>query len=253
MAGVSRLQYSTESRLIRVMCSGRIDMAFVLRAFSNGMDGVFIGGCRLNECNYITQGNYDALNMVLLCKRIMEHIGLNPERLRIEFMSSGDGIILTEVISDFGKKVKELGPLGKGEQIDKEELKSKLEEVTKLVPYIKIVKREKLASRLENKEEYDGLFTAEEVDKLFSEVVSYYIDPEKCQACMICFRKCPAEAITGAKNQIHVIDQEKCIKCGTCFEACPPRFGSVKRISGGPVPPPIPEAERTIVRKSKEK
>ena len=235
------------------MCSGRIDMAFVLRAFSNGMDGVFIGGCRLNECNYITQGNYDALNMVLLCKRIMEHIGLNPERLRIEFMSSGDGIILTEVISDFGKKVKELGPLGKGEQIDKEELKSKLEEVTKLVPYIKIVKREKLASRLENKEEYDGLFTAEEVDKLFSEVVSYYIDPEKCQACMICFRKCPAEAIIGAKNQIHVIDQEKCIKCGTCFEACPPRFGAVREISGEPVPPPIPEEERTLVRKKKEK
>jgi F420-non-reducing hydrogenase iron-sulfur subunit len=253
MAGVSRLQYSTESRLIRVMCSGRIDLAFVLRAFSNGMDGVFIGGCRLNECNYITQGNYDALNMVLLCKRIMEHIGLNPERLRIEFMSSGDGIILTEVINDFGKKVKELGPLGKGEQIDKEELKSKLEEVTKLVPYIKIVKSEKLALRLENKEEYDGLFTAEEVDKLFSEVVSYYIDPEKCQACMICFRKCPAEAIIGAKNQIHVIDQEKCIKCGTCFEACPPRFGAVREISGEPVPPPIPEEERTIVRKKKEK
>jgi F420-non-reducing hydrogenase iron-sulfur subunit len=253
MAGVSRLQYSTESRLIRVMCSGRIDLAFVLRAFSNGMDGVFIGGCRLNECNYITQGNYDALNMVLLCKRIMEHIGLNPERLRIEFMSSGDGIILTEVINDFGKKVKELGPLGKGEQIDKEELKSKLEEVTKLVPYIKIVKREKLASRLENKEEYDGLFTAEEVDKLFSEVVSYYIDPEKCQACMICFRKCPAEAIIGAKNQIHVIDQEKCIKCGTCFEACPPRFGAVREISGEPVPPPVPEEERTLVRKKKEK
>ena len=80
MAGVSRLQYTTEMRLIRVMCSGRVDLAFVLRAFSNGMDGVFIGGCRLNECNYITHGNYDALNMLLLCRKIMEHIGLNPER-----------------------------------------------------------------------------------------------------------------------------------------------------------------------------
>ena len=253
MAGVSRLQYSTESRLIRVMCSGRVDLAFVLRAFSNGMDGVFIGGCRLNECNYITQGNYDALNTVLLCRKIMEHIGLNPERLRIEFMTSGEGILLTQVINDFGKKVRELGPLGKGEEIDEGELKSKLEEVTKLVPYIKIVKREKLALRLENEEEYEGLFTSDEVDKLFSEVVSYHIDPEKCQACMICFRKCPAEAIIGAKNQIHVIDQEKCIKCGTCLEACPPRFGAVREISGEPVPPPIPEKERTIVRKSKEK
>jgi Fe-S-cluster-containing hydrogenase component 2 len=57
----------------------------------------------------------------------------------------------------------------------------------------------------------------------------------------------------GEKNQIHVIDQGKCIKCGTCFEACPPRFGAVKEISGKPVPPPIPEEERTIVRKGKEK
>jgi coenzyme F420-reducing hydrogenase delta subunit len=181
MAGVSRLQYTTETRLIRVMCSGRVDLAFVLRAFSKGMDGVFIGGCRLNECNYITHGNYDALNMVLLCRKIMEHIGLNPERLSIEFMSSGEGILLTEVINDFSKKVKELGPLGKGEEMDDDELKSKLEEVTKLIPYIKIAKKEKLASRLENEKEYDGLFTSDEVDKLFSEAISYHIDPEKCQ------------------------------------------------------------------------
>ncbi|UCE35031.1 MAG: hydrogenase iron-sulfur subunit [Deltaproteobacteria bacterium] len=252
MSGVSRLQYTTEIRLIRVMCSGRVDLEFVLRAFSNGMDGVFIGGCRLNECNYITHGNYRALNMVLLCRRIMEHIGLNPERLRIEFMSSGEGILFTEVMNDFGKMVKKLGPLGKEEEIDKDELKLKLEEVTKLVPYIKIAKREKLSSRLENEEEYDGFFTREEIEKLFREVPSYYIDPEKCQACGICLRRCPVEAIVGDKNQIHVIDQDKCIKCGTCFEACPPRFGAVKEISGEPVPPPIPEKERTIVRKSKE-
>jgi Fe-S-cluster-containing hydrogenase component 2 len=191
--------------------------------------------------------------MVLLCRKIMEHIGLNPERLRIEFMSSAEGILFTEVMSEFGNKVKELGPLGKGEGIDQNELKSKLAEITKLVPYIKVVKNEKLASRLENPEEYDKLFTKDEIDRLFSEVISYYIDPEKCQACMTCAKRCPVEAIVGAKNQIHVIDQEKCIKCGTCFEACPPRFGAVTKISGEPVPPPIPEEERTIVRKSKER
>jgi len=253
MAGVSRLQYTTEIRLIRVMCSGRVDLEFVLRAFLNGSDGVFVGGCRLNECNYITHGNYHALNMVLLCRKIMEHIGLNPERLRIEFMSSGEGILFTRVMNDFGKKVKELGPLGTSEEIDEDELKSKLEQVTKLVPYIKIVKRDKLEKRLENVEEYKEFFTSDEIEKLFREVVSYHIDPDKCQACMICLRRCPVEAIVGGKNQIHVIDQEKCIKCGTCFEACPPRFSAVKRISGEPVPPPIPEEERTIVRKSKEK
>ena len=234
------------------MCSGRVDLAFVLRAFSNGMDGVFIGGCRLNECNYITHGNYHALNMVLLFRRIMEHIGLNPERLRIEFMTSGEGILFAEVMSEFGNKVKELGPLGKGEGIDQNELKSKLAEITKLVPYIKLVKNEKLASRLKNPEEYDKLFTKDEIDKLFSEVISYYIDPEKCQACMTCAKRCPVEAIISAKNQVHVIDQEKCIKCGTCFEACPPKFGAVTKISGEPVPPPIPEEKRTIVRKTKK-
>ncbi len=237
------------------MCSGRVDLEFVLRAFSNGMDGVIIGGCRLNECNYITHGNYQALNMVLLFKRIMEHIGLNPERLRIEFMSSAEGIRFAEVMSDFGNKVKEIGPLGKGkgEGIDRDELKSKLAEVAKLVPYFKIVKNEKLASRLQNPEEYDKLFTRDEIEKLFSEVISYYIDPEKCQACMTCAKRCPADAIISAKNQVHIVDQEKCIKCGTCFEVCPPRFGAVTKISGGPVPLPLPEDKRTIVRKGKEK
>jgi len=167
------------------MCSGRVDLEFIFRAFSNGMDGVFIGGCRLNECNYITHGNYHALTMVLLCRKIMEHVGLNPERLSIEFMSSGEGILFAEVVDDFCKKVKELGPLGKGEEIDEGKLKSKLVEVRKLIPYIKIVKRKKLETRLENEEEYDRFFTVDEIDRLFSEVVSYYIDPDKCQACMI--------------------------------------------------------------------
>jgi NADP-reducing hydrogenase subunit HndC len=85
------------------------------------------------------------------------------------------------------------------------------------------------------------------------ELIAYHIDPEKCQACMICLRKCPAEAVIGGKKKIHVIDQEKCTKCGTCFEVCPSRFSAVQKISGEPVPAPIPEEERTIVRKSKEK
>ena len=253
MAGVSRQQYTTETRVIRVMCSGRVDLEFVLRAFANGIDGVFIGGCRLNECNYITHGNYHALNMVLLCKKIMEHIGLNPERLRIEFMSSAEGIHFSEVMSEFGNKVKELGPIGKAEGISEDELKSRLAEITRLVPYIKLVENKKLGTRLLNPEEYDKLFTKDEIDKLLNEAPSYYIDPEKCQACMICARRCPAEAIISAKGQIHIIEQEKCIKCGTCLEVCPPKFGAVTKIISAPVPPPPPEGQRNVVRKSKEK
>jgi NADH-quinone oxidoreductase subunit F len=85
------------------------------------------------------------------------------------------------------------------------------------------------------------------------DLIAYHIDPEKCQACMTCLRKCPAQAIAGGKKQIHVIDQEKCTKCGTCFEVCPAKFDAVRRLSGVPVPPPIPEDARIIVKESKQK
>ncbi len=235
------------------MCSGRVDPAFVLRAFSKGVDGVFIGGCRLNECNYSTHGNYHTLNMVLLLKRIMEHIGLNPARLKIAFMSGAEAGVFVEAVNGFVQQVKELGPLGQAEGIDQDAVNSRLADVTKLVPYIKRVNQDKLASRLKSPEEYDGLFTKDEIDKLFGEVISYYIDPTKCQACMICARRCPAEAIISAKNQIHIVDQEKCIKCDKCFEVCPPRFGAVRKISGMPVPPPLAEEQRTIVNRKEHR
>lgn len=83
------------------------------------------------------------------------------------------------------------------------------------------------------------------------ELIAYYVDPTSCKGCMLCAKNCPADAITGGRNLIHVIDQETCTKCGTCFEVCPARYGAVQKISGEPVPPPLPEDERTVVRKSK--
>jgi len=79
-------------------------------------------------------------------------------------------------------------------------------------------------------------------------LIAYYIDPSKCQACMICLRQCPVEAIEGGKNLIHVIDQDKCTKCGTCLSVCPPRFNAVKVISGEPVPLPPSATEREVTR-----
>ena len=152
------------------MCSGRVDLEFILRAFLKGQDGVFVGGCRLGECNYITHGNYDALSTVYICRKMMEHIGLNPERLRIDFMSGSDGNLLAEVANDFTKKVKELGPLGKSEGIDKKELKFKLEAVRKLVPYMKLVERERLRVPVKSEEAYNKFFESDEVNRLFSEL-----------------------------------------------------------------------------------
>ena len=84
------------------------------------------------------------------------------------------------------------------------------------------------------------------------ELISYWIDPGKCKACLICLKNCPDDAIIGAKKTIHVIDQDRCTNCGTCIEVCPSRFDAVVKISGEPVPPPIPEDERVIVRKRKQ-
>jgi F420-non-reducing hydrogenase iron-sulfur subunit len=71
------------------MCSGRVDLDFIFKAFEIGQDGVLIGGCKLNECNYVTHGNFDALSNVFIARNIMERIGLNPQRLEIQFMSGG--------------------------------------------------------------------------------------------------------------------------------------------------------------------
>jgi coenzyme F420-reducing hydrogenase delta subunit/ferredoxin len=232
------------------MCTGRVDMAFVLRAFQKGADGVIVGGCWLGECHYVTEGNYDALNLMHLCKKLLEYKGVDPGRLRIEWISASEGTRFAEIMTDFTEKLRELGPVSNGNGNGK--LASELEEVAKLVPYIKLMKKDKLRQRLDKVEDYDRLYTVEEVDTLFKEVVSYHIDPEKCQACLICGRRCPVDGISGGKNQVHVIDQESCIHCGTCYEACPPRFGAVQKIVGAAVPPPIPEDQRTVVRKPKK-
>ena len=227
-------------------------MAHVLRAFSNGMDGVFIGACHLNDCNYITHGNFAAMNMVLLLKRIMEHIGLDPDRLRMQFMSGAEANVFVESTNGFIETVKKLGPLGKKEALDEDALRADLARIGKLVPYIKIATKEKLNKR-SNPDEYDGYFTRDEIARLFDEIPSYYIQPDKCQACMVCARRCPVEAIASVKREVHVIDQDRCIKCGTCMDVCPTRFSAVTKLVGQPVPPPPPEGKRAIVEKSKEK
>jgi F420-non-reducing hydrogenase iron-sulfur subunit len=154
------------------MCSGRVDMEFILRAFANGQDGVFIGGCRLGECNYITHGNFDAYATVQLGKKIMEHIGLNPARLRIEFMSGADGNLLAEVSDDFAEQVKALGPIVNGEEgLDADTLQFKLAAARKLVPYLKLVERERLRVPIKTEEAYQAFFKSEEINNLIDGIL----------------------------------------------------------------------------------
>jgi len=153
------------------MCTGRVDLAFILRAFSNGTDGVFIGGCWPGECHYITEGNYDALGNVHICRKLFEFVGVNPERLRLEWISASEGSRFAEVMNDFSKKLKELGPLCKGEGIDENRLKFKLEAVDKLIPYIKLVERQRLRVPVKSEEAYNQFFTSDEVNRLFNELI----------------------------------------------------------------------------------
>lgn len=154
------------------MCSGRVDLSHVFRAFSKGADGVFLGACHLNECNYITHGNYHALTMVNLAKKLLENIGVNPERLRLEFMSGSESNIFVDGVNGFVKKVKELGPLGEGEGLTEKELKFKLESVIQLIPYIRLVERERLRLPAMPEEEYRKFFESDELKRLFDETIA---------------------------------------------------------------------------------
>ncbi len=105
--GVSRFQYPTNIRPIRVMCTGRIPKSFILQAFLEGADSVFIGGCHIGDCHYM-EGNYDALQRYNEIKEILEKVGINKERFRLEWISASEGKRFSEVITDFVNKVKEI-------------------------------------------------------------------------------------------------------------------------------------------------
>jgi F420-non-reducing hydrogenase iron-sulfur subunit len=171
LAGVSRFQYPPYLRVIRLMCSGRVDLEFIFRTFAKKADGVFVGGCHLNDCHYNPEGNYDAMGNVLMAKRILEKIGVNPDRLRLEWVSAGEGTRFAEVMTDFSAKVKSLGPLGSSEGIPVAELSSRLQTAEELVPYIKLVERERLRVPVRTEEGYRQFFGSEKFDELFNELI----------------------------------------------------------------------------------
>lgn len=112
LAGTSRIQYPPNIKVIRVMCSGRVDPTFILKAFSIGVDGVFIGGCHPGDCHYM-EGNYKAMRRIALTKKLLQDFGIEPERLRLEWVSASEGVRFGQVVTDFTNTIKELGPLKK--------------------------------------------------------------------------------------------------------------------------------------------
>jgi len=110
LAGVSRMKYAPNARIIRLMCSGRVDPQFVLSAFAHGADGVLIGGCHPGDCHYI-EGNYKALRRTRLLSRMLTDMGIQPDRFRLEWISASEGEKVKTVINDMVEKLNVLGPL----------------------------------------------------------------------------------------------------------------------------------------------
>ena len=109
LAGVSRIQYPPNLRIVRVMCSGRVDPAFIIEAFRSGADGVLIAGCHPGDCHYIS-GNFKAYRRILMLKKLLQQFGLESKRLRLEWVSASEGDRFATVIKDMVKEIKKLGP-----------------------------------------------------------------------------------------------------------------------------------------------
>lgn len=110
LAGVSRMKSPPNLRTLRVMCSGRVDPTFILRAFQLGADGVLVAGCHPGDCHY-QEGNYKALRRVALLKRVLRQFGIEAERLRLEWISASEGERFARVATEFTEQVRKLGPL----------------------------------------------------------------------------------------------------------------------------------------------
>jgi F420-non-reducing hydrogenase iron-sulfur subunit len=116
LAGVSRMRHAPNLRIIRVMCSGRVDPQFVLEAFARGADGVLIGGCHFGDCHYV-EGNYKAARRVRMLKRVLHEMGIEDERFRLEWISASEGEKVKLVVNDMVEKLRALGPLGLPQRI----------------------------------------------------------------------------------------------------------------------------------------
>jgi len=112
LAGTSRIQYAPNIRIIRVMCSGRVSPTFVLKALSVGADGVLILGCHPGDCHYI-EGNYKTLRRMALLKKMLAQMGIEDERVRLDWVSASEGARFASIVSDMTGKVRALGPFKK--------------------------------------------------------------------------------------------------------------------------------------------
>jgi len=163
LAGVSRFQYPPNVRIIRVMCSGRVDPELILDTFLHGADGVFIGGCHFGDCHYL-EGNYYAEKKIEMAKRLLKVAGVEPERLRLEWVSASEGGRFAAVMKEFTEEIKVLGPI----KFDIERLEAVHIAAADYKLRILATKEREL---LEGGNKYGEVFTQHEMDRLLDDMV----------------------------------------------------------------------------------
>jgi len=116
LAGTSRMAYAPNVRIVRVMCTGRIDPTFVLKAFQSGADGVIVAGCHPGDCHY-SEGNYKTIRRVALLRRLLSQMGIDDERFRLEWVSAGEGAKWAQIADEMAAAIKAKGPLAWWENV----------------------------------------------------------------------------------------------------------------------------------------
>lgn len=216
MAGISRFQYPTNVRIMRVPCTGEIDITHVLRAFENGIDGVFISGCLKEQCHYI-DGNYKAEAMVKFARKLLEKIGFDHERLEMHFISAGMGPRFAEAITEFTEKITKIGP---------NEIKA---EPSK---FMEGNKRMFLVSLIKNL----TILPPEKIDLVIDDLDGFgeaALDREKCIGCGSCANICDTwatKATDGEGIRRLTFTQGLCVACKKCEEQCKEEAIKVSRV-----------------------
>ena len=235
LAGTSRMHHDISVRAIRVMCSGRVEPAFVLKAFEQGADGVLIAGCHIPaDCHY-TNGNYKTLARYETFLPLLDELGIGRERLALHWISASEGEKFASVMNEFSAAIRELGPLS----IDKSKFcHLRVRPGEPLNECSVIRKAQEFAACEAASSGMVDLGVRKSLD-LPGRIMepSIVFDPNKCIRCGSCVESCRMqgiEAIRLDENEGVVIDESKCVRCGQCVLSCPLSFPdkTISHLSG---------------------